>query len=400
MWILSLAVFIISLAGIFTVFFGYPLILILRFTAKRITQKNKHYFDKEYRPAVSIITVSHKIGNLLNRKLANINELDYPHDLLEFIFVLDGSEEKNQAIDLQAQLPQIRVKRLATGKQAGKAYGLNQAVEKSTGDILVFSDIDALLDPEGLQYLVRHFQNPEIGGVCGQRTIRNDKSVLSTPQSRYLAFDNLIKSLEAKVGSLTSNEGKFYAMRRTLFRPVDPAATDDLYNCLSVVEAGYNFVFEPRAYMYIAAPSRYGRHEIERRRRIVARSLHGIRRHRRLLNPRFSGWYALSLFLNKILRRCLPFLLIGLFLASAVLAADQPVIFALFILQAAFYGSALVYPLTGKFSSESKLLKLMTKPFTLSAYFILGNYGTLHGVLDFLRGRRITKWTPVKSDDD
>ncbi|MFW6414376.1 MAG: glycosyltransferase [Verrucomicrobiota bacterium] len=392
----------VSALGIFTVFIGYPVILFLRLaTRKRLTEKlSGSSNDLEYFPSVSIITVSHKTGNLLERKITNLNELEYPRDSLEFIFVLDGTEDKLNEVELQEQLPGIRVKQFATGKRKGKAFGLNQAAVNSESDILVFSDVDSLLDEEGLQYLVNHFQNPEVGGVCGQRMIRNDETALSAPQSRYLAFDNLIKFLEARVGSLTSNEGKFYAIRRCLFQPVDPAATDDLYNCLTVVEAGYRFVFEPRALMYIAAPSRHGRHEIERRRRIVTRSLHGIAQHRKLLNPRFAGWYAVSLFINKILRRCLPFFLIGLLLSSFILAWQSRSILILFILQLAFYSSALVYPFSSKITMNSKLGKLFLKPFSLSAYFILGNYGTLRGVIDFLRGRRIVKWNPVKPDDD
>src|SRR6185503_15625649 len=53
---------------------------------------------------------------------------------------------------------------------------------------------------------------------------------------------------EARLGSVTSNDGKLYAIRRELFRPIAPGATDDLFTCLSVVEQGRRFVFEPRAH--------------------------------------------------------------------------------------------------------------------------------------------------------
>ena len=275
---------------------------------------------------------------------------------------------------------------------------MNKAVQESTGDILIFSDVDSIINKDALRKLVRHFSEDNIGGVCGQRTIRSDNSRLRSAQTRYLAFDNLIKGMEGKVASLTSNEGKLYAIRRKLFKPIDPAATDDLYNCLSVVEAGYRFVFDPDARMYILSPSRNAGHEVDRRRRVVTRSLHGISQHRKLLNPKLYGWYSLSLSINKVLRRCLPLMLIGLFVSSFFLAQQSPLILALFLLQAAFYCTALLYPLTKRYNPSGKPGRMIKKPIALVAYFLLGNYGTLLGLTDFLRGKRVEKWTPVKSD--
>ena len=75
---------------------------------------------------------------------------------------------------------------------------------------------------------------------------------------------------------MTSNDGKLYAIRRELFR-ADRARRDRRPLQLPVVvEQGRRFVFEPRARAFIRTPSRSARHELARRRRIVARSLHGI----------------------------------------------------------------------------------------------------------------------------
>ncbi len=386
--------FFICLTGIFLVFFGYPLILLCRCLYGSIAP-GKTAIPLDGLPRVSIITVSHKSTELLDQKIQNLQQLDYPGDLIEFVLFLDGTDDE-EIEDIQAKLPGIRVRQDASEKHQGKAYGLNEAVRQSRGDILVFSDIDAFIEEKALRSLVQHFQDSGVGGVCGQRTIWKDNAVLRSAQSRYLAFDNLIKRLEAKVGSITSNEGKLYAMRRELFTPLDPAATDDLYNCLSVVESGYRFVYEPGALMYIRSPSRSGRHEIDRRRRIVTRSLHGIARHRGVLNPLKFGWYAVGLFINKILRRWLPIFLIGLLLSTAALCSQSSIILVLFLGQIVFYGSALFYPVFNRYATLGKLNTLIRNSMSLTAYFVLGNFGTLLGLKDFLSGKRIEKWTPVK----
>ena len=387
----------LSSAGIFMVFIGYPLLLVIRLMVKQLRGVNQHK-NSDNLPTVSVITVSHKTGDLLNQKLENVKEINYPPDRMEFIFFQDGAGNESMP-DIKAQLPGITAKQLASDLHNGKAYGLNKAVSESTGDILIFSDVDSIVNKEAFRKLVRHFTDQTIGGVCGQRTIRSDNIRLKSAQTRYLAFDNLIKRMEGKVASLTSNEGKLYAIRRNLFKPIDPAATDDLYNCLSVVEAGYRFVFEPEAVMFIRSPSRNAKHEVDRRRRVVTRSLHGIAQHRKLLNPTLYGWYSFSLLINKLLRRCLPLALIGLFASSLVLARQSLFALALLLLQAACYCTALLYPLTKKYNPGGKWGRMIKKPISLATYFLLGNYGTLLGLTDFLKGKRVEKWTPIKSDD-
>ena len=45
-------------------------------------------------------------------------------------------------------------------------------------------------------------------------------------------------------------------------------------------------------------------------------------------------------------------------------------------------------------------LKIVNRISSLVYYFCLGNYGTLLGLFDFLIGRQIVKWTPVKTDKE
>ncbi len=395
LFIIFYCIFSFSFLGMMLVFVIYPGFLFARVLIAQISGKTSPP-PSDRLPRVSIITVSHEARMLLDEKVKNIQQLDYPLHLLEFVFFSDGSSE--DTYDIQALLPNIEVKQLSSRTHQGKAYGLNRAVEQSTGEILIFSDIDAIIDQKAVTLLVGHFQDPAIGGVCGHRTIIKEKTSLRNAQSRYLAFDNMIKSMEGKTGSLTSNEGKLYAIRRSLFQPIDPAATDDLYTCLSVVKAKYRFVFEPEAIMYIRSPARSPGHEIQRRRRIVVRSLHGIARHKEVLNPVRFGWYSPGLFINKILRRCLPFFLIGIFLGALFLSFRSKVMLALLLLQIIFYGTACLYPLTVRHSPSTRIGKNIQKVVSLVTYFIMGNYGTLLGVIDFLRGKRITKWVPVKSD--
>jgi hypothetical protein len=43
-------------------------------------------------------------------------------------------------------------------------------------------------------------------------------------------------------------------------------------------------------------------------------------------------------------------------------------------------------------------LKVVKKIGATAFYFCIGNYGTLLGTIDFLRGRQAVKWEPVKEE--
>jgi cellulose synthase/poly-beta-1,6-N-acetylglucosamine synthase-like glycosyltransferase len=221
-----------------------------------------------------------------------------------------------------------------------------------------------------------------------------DGRMLREPQRRYIGFDSAIKALESRCGRITSNDGKLYAIRRALFEPIPEAVTDDLFVCLSVIRQGYDFTFEPKARAFIRLPSRSASHEIERRRRIVSRSLRGIGMMRSLLNPRRYRAYSLGLFINKVLRRLLPVFLILIFVSTAVLSAFHPAAAVLLILQSGFYTVALAYPALARIASKGALERAASVPF----YFCVGNYGTLLGLADFVMGRRVARWDPRKTD--
>ena len=393
--IIAWLILALSAGGAAMVFLVYPACLGMRALGSReLRPSKKTPSATEECRKISMITVTGDAGERLRKKVKNLADLDYPHEKMEFILYGDGVADIG--FDIRQMLPGITVRVLLCERHRGKAFGLNKAVAAATGELLVFSDTDAMLDRGALKSLTQYFNDPAIGGVCGLRSIHRERQALCNAQVKYLAFDNLIKSLESRTSSLTSNEGKLYAIRKELFKPVDPAATDDLYTCLAVIRAGYRFVLAPDAAAYINAPSKHSRHELTRRRRVVVRSLHGIYQNRALLNPRRYGFYSFGLFVNKIMRRSLPLFMIGIFISSVALSFQHD--WARFLLgaQAVFYCFPVLFVILPGEHASSNLGKMYHKAIAVPTYFILGNAGTLLGVIDFLRGRRITKWISVK----
>lgn len=383
----ALAGFLLALVGPVAVFVAYPLALALAARCRRSVPAP----GNGALPSVSLVTVVRNAAELAPRKVENALGLDYPRDRLEVVVFSDGSTDGTEA-RLQGYSPQgIRV--FATSEHRGKAHGLEAAAAACTGEILVFSDADALLEPDALRALVRPFADGRVGGVCGQRVIERDGIHLARAQESYVEFDSWVKRLEGRLGRITSNDGKLYAVRRECYRAPDPGATDDTFVSLGVIGQGHDFVFEPAARARICVPSRDADHELERRRRIVARSLRGIYLQRAVLNPLRFGWFALGLFINKVLRRLLPLSLALLFASTAWLAQDSSFFTGFLLLQGAGCLLAAGDPVLRRLGLRGPAVKLTSRAY----YFCVGQLGTLLGLADFCRGRVIERWEPKKT---
>ncbi len=383
--IVNSLLFAFSMLGILLVFLFYPLFIWVVYLIK----EKKIIKFSTIHPSISLIIVVHNAEHLIVDKIRNSILLNYPSDNYEVIIFSDGSTDGTE--NLIKPYIGKKVRLFSSSTHEGKISAINNAVQNCSGEIIVFSDVDAILESNAIVNLVKYFADPKVGGVCGQRIICKDDKKLKNVQSDYISFDSIIKKFESRIGNISSNDGKLFAIKRELFLPIPPAVTDDLYVCLSIAKQNHRFLFEPEAKAFIKVPSRSPEHEVERRRRIVSTSLRGIW----LLNPFKYGLFSLSLIINKIVRRLLPICLLFLFISSLFLSFYNMIFKIVLFPQIGFYFVAFSYWI---FFQHIPSLKIVRRISSLVYYFCLGNYGTLLGLFDFLMGRQIVKWKPVKTD--
>ena len=127
--------------------------------------------------------------------------------------------------------------------------------------------------------------------------------------------------------------------------------------------------------------------------RIVIRSIHGLVREARMLNPFRYGFFSFQLLSHKVMRYLVPEFLFGTFFLSLALALSgssrSGLYDWLFAGQLAFYFAAVLGWLSLRFKIPAPFLHV---PF----YFVITNLAALWGFLKYLRGERKITWTTVR----
>lgn len=376
--------FFLTITAVLYTYVGFPLVLMVSSSIR-----NRPVRRLPILPSVSLIVAAYNEEKSIATKLANALELDYPRDRLQIIVASDGSSDETNEIVRGKFADRVNLLELP---RRGKMFALTDAVAESHGEILIFSDANTLFEADAVRELVMSFSDPEVGGVCGNQGYLSSATRDNTPKGEkiYWDYDKWLKKMETLTGSIVSADGAIYAIRRVLYRaPTSAAITDDFAISTAVVEQGYRLVFEQRARAYERLTPAASQ-EFKRKVRIINRGLRGVISRRALLNPLRYGFYSLTLFSHKVLRRLVPFFLLTLFATSVVLSGTGPLFFWMALLQAAFYCWAVVgYLLRASRLSEHRILYV-------PVYFCLANLAALIAVLKLVAGHKIVLWQPQR----
>src|SRR5439155_15117352 len=110
-----------------------------------------------------------------------------------------------------------------------------------------------------------------------------------------------------------------YAVRRSAYVKLYHEACSDFIIATKMVEQGLRAVYESEAVCTEETNRRPGK-ELEMRVRVITQTFTDLWRHRAMLNPFRSGFYAVQLLSHKVMRYLVPFFLMALFATSAILS--------------------------------------------------------------------------------
>jgi cellulose synthase/poly-beta-1,6-N-acetylglucosamine synthase-like glycosyltransferase len=369
LWII---VFLVSAAAIIWSYAIYPLLLALA-PARRHEQTS---VPRDW-PSVSVVISVYNEEKHIVTRIENLLALDYPGDKLEILIGSDGSTDRTN--ELVGKIPDARVKLHVFEQRRGKPSVLNRLVPQARGELLVFSDANAMFGSDTLRKLARHFGNPQIGGVCGRLVLHGDDS--ETDEGPYWKLETYLKTRESALDSCLGANGAIYAIRKSCWPQIpDNTFVDDFVIGMRVREAGHRVIYDTQAVATEELPQSVG-HEMTRRIRIGAGDFQALFLCWRSLLP-WRGFYSLAFWSHKVLRWFAPFLMIAA-LVSNIALLSYPLFAVVLALQVAFYTLAIF----GVFLRRRKIV-LFSAPY----YFVTINLALLFGFFRFITGTQQAAW--------
>jgi len=380
-WLFWLNVFVI----VYT-YLGYGIMLcivkVLFFKKKNIIQSEK--------PALTVLIAAYNEADWIEEKLHNTFLLDYPVDLLQVIVVTDGStDETFQRAKNYHAPPGIQLQVLHEPERKGKLAAIERVMPLVRTPVVVFTDANTTLNPQAIQNLVKHYADPKVGAVAGEKRIHiaHKDEASSVGEGLYWRYESLLKKWDAELYSAVGAAGELFSIRTELFENI-PGDTliEDFYLTMTVLRKGYRIAYAADAYAIEGASASVGE-ELKRKIRIAAGGLQASWRLRDLLNPLRYGVFSWQFFSHKILRWTLaPLALPLVFLLNVSLAVSPGAAYTLLlILQVLFYLLAL---LGWIFAKRQIKIKALFIPY----YFCLMNYSVFLGLLRLWKGQQTVLW--------
>ena len=381
---LMILLIIITLIALFIpvyVYIGYPLLLMI---LDRLI-KVKAIDIAEITPTVSLIVSCYNEVDVIEQKIINCMAIDYPQHQLEILFVSDGSDDGTD--EIIKQYCNERIKLIRQEGRLGKTMGLNVALAEASGEIVVFSDANAMYKENALKMLVRNFNDAAVGYVVGAAIYKDEEeSTAGSSENIYWKYEIFIKQIESKLHSVVGGDGAIYAIRKSLYVPLDQEDINDFVNPLQIIAKGYRGIFDAEAICYEQTAGDFDK-EGSRKQRIVNRSFTGLMKNKTVLNPFKYGFYSLELLSHKLLRWLIPFFILVAAAGIIVLAQMQVAVFQwALLLGILFTWSVLLGKLLKDWSGCPSIVLI---PY----YFYLVNINSLKGILQSLRGKVQITWS-------
>jgi len=388
--------FWILLLIVFYTFAGYAVLLVLLLPLKRTISRKRVAPEVKTGdlPRVCMFVAAYNESSYVDVKVANLLELDYPKDRIQYLWITDGSDDGTP--DLLKKYPQMEVHHLP--ERRGKIHAMNRGIQFVDAPIVIFSDSNTTLCKQAIRVMVETFNDPQVGCIAGEKRIVNLKAdgAAGSGENIYWKFESWVKQMDSELNSAVGAVGELFAIRTGLYSEVEnDTILDDFIISLRIAERGYRIAYTPNAYAIETASVNVSE-ELKRKVRIAAGGLQTVGRLKELMNPFRYGWLSVQYISHKVLRWtlapialfCLLFVNFFIVLNSGKWEFDNfYTIF--FYLQVFLYFLALLGALIERHKIRFKLLFV---PF----YFVTMNYASILGMIRFLKGRQSVNWEKSK----
>ena len=356
---------------------GYGILLYLLVLLKRLVKGKPQQMalpaDSQL-PDVAFMVCAYNEQDVVEMKMQNIRELDYPKDKLHVIWVTDGSSDNTN--EYLKAYPDVKI--VFSPERRGKTAALNHGISQVKSEITVMTDANTMVNREAIREIVRCMQDPQVACVAGEKRVlsRHEGEIAAEGEGLYWKYESTLKRLDSELYSAMGAAGELNAIRTKLYEPMpETALLDDFVMSMRMIEQGYKIAYTSDAYAM-----EYGSANLEeeskRKRRIAAGGLQSSWWLRSMMNPFKNFVVAFQFVSHRVLRWSITpiamMALIPLNVALVMMKAGT-VYTIIWILQILFYLAAFSGYQLEQRGRKNKLLYV-------SYYFLFMNINVFRGM--------------------
>ncbi len=316
-----IALYLFVFVSVIAICLYVPEILIVFYFGPRRNSNMKINAGKNYLPMVSIILPVFNEEKVIEAKIKNMLELNYPKELLEIIIV-DGNSTDRTA-EIVGKFREDGVQLIEQNTRDGNTGAVKIGVSLSKGEIIVMSDAEALFDLDSIRFTVQLFEDPMIGAVSGRQVLINPTSNLITKmEMTYSSFFEKMAEAESRMYSTIHTKGELVAFRKNVY-PFDyplGKGSIDIGIAFEAVRKGFRTVTNDKVVFHDLSPDSLRDRNRQKMQRgtLVQESL--LLNNDMLFNPTFKTFGKVILPSNFFIYIIFPILfLIGIVLAPFAL---------------------------------------------------------------------------------
>ncbi len=392
-------IFWLLLFGVFYSYFGYGILLLFIIKIKRFFSKTTYPIhnnsDGTYLPNVTFMVAAYNEERWIEDKIRNSLALEYPQDKISFFFVTDGSTDStpNLIKNYQKNVPNTEgyhIELFHEPERKGKIAAVERVMPFVKTPIVIFTDANTDLNPQAVLNIVRHYSNPSVGAVAGEKRVQMSGEASGAGEGFYWKYESLLKKWDSELYSVVGAAGELFSLRTELYAPVEKdTLIEDFVMTLRIAQKGYKVVYEPEAYA-VEGHSADVKEELKRKIRISAGGLQAIWRLRSLLNPFKYGVLTFQYVSHRVLRWTLAPLALPIIFYLNLKIADGDSLYTLILwCQIAFYLMSFMGWLFEQYKVKVKL-------FYIPYYFCMMNYSVYRGLIRLISGSQSVIWEKAK----
>ncbi|HCL82387.1 MAG TPA: glycosyl transferase [Chitinophagaceae bacterium] len=379
--------FFFSFLLVFYCYIGYGILIYLLVKLKKLFPSNSTLQPvPDFEPEITLVVAAYNEADFIERKIRNSLELDYPTGKLRMIFITDGSTDGTP--EIIREFSQILL--LHQPERKGKVAAMNRAIKYVETPYVIFSDANTLLNTSCVREIVKHYIDPRVGGVAGEKKIISKQKDMAAGAGEgiYWKYESLLKKLDSEFYTVVGAAGELFSVKTELFHEAaEDTIIEDFVQSLQICMEGYVIRYEPRAFA-VETASATMREEQKRKIRIAAGAFQAMRILKNLFNFRRYPVLSFQYISHRVLRWTLcPISLIVCFISNFLLVHYEAAGFYQVVLlaQIVFYAMAVTGYL---FASRNLKIKALYIPY----YFLFMNLSVFMGFYRFIRNKQTALW--------